>query len=516
MKTRLDGLRLTILAALGLELACAGRPGGVGGDSTEGSGSGTEGTADSGDSTADTGETGPPPPAYACENPTEILQAGLDAPSGFVTCDDGFIHRAQKLDCLVPQGEDSMYCMEGDIGVCQTSADCVENTHGSCIDDAWGGCACHYGCVNDDDCDDGFVCACAGVVSERATCIPADCTVDSDCGDGLCGLSEFQGCCENNHKLACADENAPCHTDADCGEDLCDPNWPEGGTVMHHCTAESELNPNKEGWSCEPPGWCGCDCGRPFYVEGEARTAPAVARDDWASALVPAPVDELTRRRLAAHWEEIARFEHASVASFARFCLQLLHLGAPPELLADNQRAMADEVEHARIAFGLASAYGGTRVGPGRLDVDTSLAGGLDPRAIVEGLVVEACVGETLAAIEAQEAAHWAMDPTVADALGRIASDELRHARLGWRSLRWILEGADETLRAYALTVLEAAIRAVAITPAQGVPTSLRRHGVLDDALRREVRAKALESLVIPCLAGLQDRFGVRNRGAEA
>jgi hypothetical protein len=521
MKTRLDGLRLTILAALGLELACAGRPGGVGGDSTGSSGSGDSGTADTGDSgdsegTADTGETRPPPPAYECADPTPIFQAGTDVPSGFVTCEDGFIHRAEKVDCLAPQGEDSPICTEGDIGTCQTSADCLDGVHGSCIDDPWGGCLCHYGCVNDDDCDNGYVCACAGVMSDRATCIPADCTVDDDCDNGLCGLSEFQGCCENSYKLACADEDAPCHTDADCGEDLCDPNWPEGGTVMHHCSAESELNPDKKEWSCEPPGWCGCDCGRPFFVDGEARTAPAVARDDWTRARQPRVVDELTRRRLAAYWTEIGRFEHASVASFARFCLQLMHLGAPPELLAENQRAMADEIEHARLAFGLASAYASAPVGPGPLDVDTSLEHTLDRRAIVEGLVVEACVGETLAAIEAQEAAQWAADPVVAATLSQIAADELRHARLGWRSLRWILEHADASTRTFALEVLEAAVRAVAVTPAQGFPIGLRRHGVLDDRLRHEVRAKALESLVIPCLAGLRERFGSAHVGAQA
>jgi hypothetical protein len=79
-----------------------------------------------------------------------------------------------------------------------------------------------------------------------------------------------------------------------------------------------------------------------------------------------------------------------------------------------------------------------------------------------------------------------------------------------------MLDGAEHELRAFALAVLDAAVRAMSVTPAQGMPASLRRHGVLDDALRREVRAKALESLVIPCVAALRDRFGVRPIGAQA
>lgn len=523
MKTDLIALRLTILAALGLSPACAQRTGSDGGEgSGEGSGTSGDTTADSGDGEDGDGEgegddgegeDGPPPPEYECENPEPIMQAGTETPSGFVRCEDGFVHREEAVSCVAPQGTDSEWCADGMGGGCATADDCNEGAHGSCVDDQWGGCICHYGCASDADCDNGEICACAGVVGDRATCIPANCVVDEGCANGLCGLSEFDGCCDNSYKTACADDFGECHVDADCGEDLCDPDWPDGGTVMHHCTASSESDPDKDEFGCEAPGWCNCDCGRPFFVDGEARTAPCVEREDWAGDVDPRPVDEITRRRLAAYWTEIGRFEHASVASFARFCLQLLQLGAPPELLAENQRAMADEIEHARLAFGLASHYRGTAVGPGELDVDTSLTGALDRHAIVEGLIVEACVGETLAAIEAQEAAANAVDPAVRRVLVEIAADELRHAQLGWKSLRWILERSDQPLRLFALEMMEAAVRSVGTDSSEyGHGPQLRPHGVLDDALRREVRAKALETLVVPCLEALRERFGASNR----
>ncbi|PRQ04260.1 hypothetical protein ENSA5_09090 [Enhygromyxa salina] len=520
MKTKLDGATLTILAALGLELACVGRTGGSdegdtgtddsaetegtaeAGTSTTGDGDGDSGDGD-GDSGDGDGDTGPDPDPFTCENPTPILQAGTDTPSGFVECEGGFIHRTEAVECVAPTGPDTPFCADGIGGGCETAADCNEKAYGSCTDDPWGGCQCRYGCASDADCEQGYACACAGVIGDAAQCIPAGCTITDDCGEGHCGLSEFQGICDNFHELACAAPDAECHVNSDCGEDLCDPNWPEGGNVMFHCTAGGD-----EGYTCEAPEWCDGDCGRPFFIEGEARVAPTLARADWELPVRVAPVDAHTRRQLAQHWTQVAQFEHASVASFARFGLQLMRLGAPPRLLLDTQRAAADELRHARVAFGLASAYAGAPVGPGLLDIDGSLEAGHAPREIVEGLVLEACIGETLAALEAREAAAQASDPAVAAALEQIASDELRHAELGWRALRWILDRGDAQLRAFAVARLDAVCAAVnAQTLSDGVPLSLRRHGVLDDTLREEVRRRGVESVIGPCVAALRGHF---------
>ena len=68
------------------------------------------------------------------------------------------------------------------------------------------------------------------------------------------------------------------------------------------------------------------------------------------------------RAVLAEHWTQEAAFEHASIASFARLTLDLLSVGAPPDLL-DAARATLDEIEHARITFALATATAGS---PGR------------------------------------------------------------------------------------------------------------------------------------------------------
>ena len=189
---------------------------------------------------------------------------------------------------------------------------------------------------------------------------------------------------------------------------------------------------------CRSPN---CDIGRPFTDEAGAwRQAEVVARSDWHAG-IPSLDEELSdadRAVLIAHWTEVARLEHASVASFARHTLELMALGAPAELLAEVQRAAADEVRHAQLAFGMIAALGGGEMGPGPLSVD-DMGPRLDPVAVLRGLIEEGCIGETLGAAEARIAAERSLGPT-AQVLAEIAEDETRHALLAWRTARWVIE----------------------------------------------------------------------------
>ena len=108
------------------------------------------------------------------------------------------------------------------------------------------------------------------------------------------------------------------------------------------------------------------------------------------------------------------------------------------------------------------------------------------------------------AAIEIGEAARWAEDPVVAGVLEQIGADEWEHAKLGWRTLAWLLARGDARLQAFALARLEAAITAVEAGPRSSSEDDLRRHGVLDPALRDEVRRAGLDSVVRPLVAALR------------
>ncbi len=255
----------------------------------------------------------------------------------------------------------------------------------------------------------------------------------------------------------------------------------------------------------------GCGKGRPLMVDDCARVAEPRARQDWACADRIPKVDGLTdaqRRALAEVWTDAALAEHASVASFARFVLDLTAMGAPPALLADATAAMQDEIRHAQVAFGLAQAYAGHPVGPGPLAMDGVTAGG-PAEAIVRAAVREGCVEETLAAAEAQLAAQRATEPAVRAALMAIAEDEARHAELAWRFVDW----AVRQDRSLAAAVEDEVSRALAapVEPEQGADVGLPEelasaHGVVPRDVRQRLRARCLEGTVRVCAAAMLGR----------
>lgn len=258
----------------------------------------------------------------------------------------------------------------------------------------------------------------------------------------------------------------------------------------------------------------GCGEGRPLLVDGRARTAEADARDDWAAASVCPAVEHLDiehRRNLAARWTEIALAEHASVASFARFVLDLSALAAPPALLVEATAAMQDEIRHAQLAFALAGAYADRPIGPGPISMQGVVAGG-DAEAIVRAAVREGCVGETLAAAEAELAAHRATDPAVRAALAGIADDEARHAVLAWRFVDWALR-RDPSLAPAVRDELHragSAIEAADCPDEQDiVPADIASaHGLLPAAIRQQLRERCLCDTVRPCVAAMLQGAG--------
>lgn len=265
----------------------------------------------------------------------------------------------------------------------------------------------------------------------------------------------------------------------------------------------------------------GCGKGRPLIVNDEARVACVTERDDWQRGDMPR-VDGLSprqRRELAAYWTDAALAEHASVASFARFMLDLSALGAPPELLADTSAAMHDEIRHAQVAFALASGYGGTAVGPGPLPMH-GLNAGQSAESIVRAAVREGCVEETLAAAEAELAAHRATEPTVKAALTAIAEDEARHAVLAWRFVDWAVQ-QDRSLAAAVRDEFDRAIAAAqraSVAPSTDLePTVAAAHGVLSADARHTLRARCLRGTVAVCAkAMLVDRTDVESASTLA
>jgi hypothetical protein len=423
-------LRLSLLTSLGLlPLACGGTARSNGGDGgaqahggadAQGGASAAAGTAALGGKGGGSGET-----KASCTAPK------IDPKTGLVTCSEGYVHRPNIQACggqsgggapadggaggdgnvdpndlprvfeYVPCGDNASVCDAFQYGYCDSQQEAV----------------CASGCSTDADCGQGMICICGDERSPTGgTCHGSSCGSDAECQPGYLCASYFAGC---GGGYACQTPQDACRVQADC-------------------KAAEVCQPGEEHWSCTPTAVCG----RPFLVQAQARLAPVQEGGAWSNGADAAPsvhhLSAAERAEQAEHWARLGQMEHASIAAFARFSLQLLALGAPPELVDACTRALADETAHTSLCFRIASTYAGRALGPGPLNISGSLE--LTSLAdIVDLVIAEGCFGETSAALQALEAAATAGDPVIRAAYTRIAVDEERHAELAFRFVLWAL-----------------------------------------------------------------------------
>jgi len=182
--------------------------------------------------------------------------------------------------------------------------------------------------------------------------------------------------------------------------------------------------------------------GRPLNIDGVVTLAPVCHSSQWTREC-HANVSELTpaqRDLLVDGWLKAASEEHASIAAFARFTMELMALGAPPDLIASSTRAQADEISHARSSFAIASRIASTDYGPGPLNIAGALPDKTDIADVLVATIFEGCVGETIAAAESAWLSEQCNVPEIQKVHKQIASDEARHAGLGWKTVRWIIQ----------------------------------------------------------------------------
>ncbi len=279
--------------------------------------------------------------------------------------------------------------------------------------------------------------------------------------------------------------------------------------VHNSCCNPAVSGPEREGELCCYEFCATACCGRPFVSGGGARLAEVAPRTDWLSRGSNddgCDLDAATARALRSAWLEDARGEHASVASFARFTLELLGLGAPAELVLDAQRAALDELEHARLCFAVVARISGEALGPGPFD-------GADapPRrslaACAAAAVREGCIGETLAAAIAAAELERASDPAARRALERIAADEARHAEASYRFVAWALATGGTDVKRVVRLAFEQSL-AEPVRPSGDLPSGVdarawRRFGRLAPSERDEVVREALSDVIRPCAARL-------------
>jgi hypothetical protein len=234
----------------------------------------------------------------------------------------------------------------------------------------------------------------------------------------------------------------------------------------------------------------------PVPVQRSAHTFLELAR--LACDLAPA-----ARAALHEAWSLAARFEHASIASFNKFSLELLAVGAPGELLVSANRAALQEVEHAQACFAAASAYAGQGIGPGPLPIGVLRLQAVELTELVRSTVAEGCVGEALAAAEALAARERASVPVIVSLLGKIATEEQEHAALAFRFVRWACGVGGPGVRDAARAAFESALAACRaevplVTASAELSAVLEAHGRLCEPARSELRRRAVTDVIEP------------------
>lgn len=475
-------------------------------ESTGGSaGSGTGGTESTG------GSGGTVNQHAGCTDPVPYLE-GVD--TGIFRCEEGHLWRHEATECQSvlprpgtvdwPSEENGPYTTSAD--ECDEDADCDENA--TCVvrnTAPMSGClqepppevpdyerVCWAGCREDSDCGTDQVCICGEEIGRCEAISPVEgCQQDADCEPGFLCLRNARANPFSGPSFACQLPFDACNTDADCqgGGEYCAIG--EGGRICETAPV----------------------CGRPFLIASEARIAEPVASAAWRASAelldlskLMLPSDGELRERLVEHWTHIGLLEHASVAAFARFTLQLISVGAPAELVEASQKAALDEIRHAELAFALASRYAGRDIGPGPLPMTGALdAASLDD--ILRTTVREGCIGETQAALEASRAAEGCEDPIVRAILETIAADEARHAELAWRVVRHLVTAHPETAHTLAEEFGLAERRERGAPSRDGVRASERtnaaRLGVLEPATLDDCHRVAHREVIGPCARAL-------------
>lgn len=283
-------------------------------------------------------------------------------------------------------------------------------------------------------------------------------------------------------------------------EDSCGPVQVEAGKCCYAVDIKSTIT--------QPD----CVEGRPFIVNGVVRRADCAEHEGWsdqeeirALAQAASALNQAQREQVAAHWANAGCSEHASIASFSKFLMELLSLGAPRALVEGTTQAIRDEIEHATSCFNIASAYAGVTLGPLKVDIQDSLNQSHDIVHILRAVIEEGCVGESLAAAQALHESQHAQAPQIKAALLKIHQDELEHALLAWRFVGWLLAERPEL-------VPVAKARFETLSPptqpgrAEGVSDTslaLMAHGCTPEYQIQQWRARAFENIVTPCAAEL-------------
>ncbi|HEV8115368.1 MAG TPA: hypothetical protein VGP53_03950 [Acidimicrobiales bacterium] len=143
---------------------------------------------------------------------------------------------------------------------------------------------------------------------------------------------------------------------------------------------------------------------------------------------------------VTAEWNQRTEAEYISAVIAQQVTLQLLQLGAPPDLIRDGLRIASDELTHAELSAAVAASASGEAAAPVIDPAAMALPTGEAALGhLIPSIVRFFCVGETIAVPLFRMLRQHCTIPIARSALDRIMRDETRHRQFGWDVLDWML-----------------------------------------------------------------------------
>jgi hypothetical protein len=223
---------------------------------------------------------------------------------------------------------------------------------------------------------------------------------------------------------------------------------------------------------------------------------------EWITAAsTPLDVPEEARVALGAEWRDNGKKEHASVAAFAQLTLDLMAVGAPPELVSGAQRDALDEIRHAAACFALARDIDGREESPAPFpDARTrkflfTASREIALTQIAIDALADGVLNEGIASRLLAQLAKKCELPAMAPVLREMAADESRHAAHSWEIIAWCLEVGGNTV----LAALRGATAGMPTSVCSALPAGARdgaweKWGVHGVALEAEAFARTREA----------------------
>ena len=152
-------------------------------------------------------------------------------------------------------------------------------------------------------------------------------------------------------------------------------------------------------------------------------------------------------------WLKQGLAEHASIASFSRFSLDLISLGAPSFLIELVHKGTLDEIRHSKIAFDVANIFlsaigdedNNKCINPSKIQSHNIQIDGNCQR-ILNDLINGGCFNELISALQS---VTDAINLKSNKLLHSIALDETKHCSLAWIAMIWIIQNKENVQYEY-------------------------------------------------------------------